>query len=182
MGSHNYQFSPTAFNELKLQYSYTRAGFFTNDPFGPEINIEGFGFFGRDIFLPSENIERHYDIYDNFSKIFGDHTLKFGGSMFFNRLTTTSETFFGGRFNFGAAIPLGTIIALNPALGPAVLTQLSGAPAGQPAAESGGADQLAAGVQSEPADRLPAGIRRRLGRIVDEPLRPIRPGRLEAEA
>jgi Carboxypeptidase regulatory-like domain/TonB dependent receptor-like, beta-barrel len=116
VGSHNYQFSPTAFNELKLQYSYTRAGFFTNDPFGPEINIEGSGNFGRDIFLPSENIERHYDIYDNFSKIFGDHTLKFGGSMFFNRLTTTSETFFGGRFNFGQALPIS--ILLSPAAAP----------------------------------------------------------------
>jgi carboxypeptidase family protein len=110
VGSHNYQFSPTAFNELKLQYSYTRAGFFTNDPFGPEINIEGFGNFGRDIFLPSENIERHYDIYDNFSKIFGNHTLKFGGSMFFNRVTTTSETFFGGRFNFGQALPIALLL------------------------------------------------------------------------
>ncbi|HEU0178111.1 MAG TPA: TonB-dependent receptor, partial [Blastocatellia bacterium] len=125
VASHNYQLSPTAFNELKLQYSYTRGGYFTNDPFGPEINIEGFGNFGRDIFLPSETIERHYDVYDNFSKIFGDHTLKFGGSMFFSRITTTSETFFGGRFNFGAAIPLGNIIALNPTLGPTVLTQLT---------------------------------------------------------
>ncbi|HEX5081439.1 MAG TPA: TonB-dependent receptor, partial [Blastocatellia bacterium] len=125
VASQNYQFSPTAFNELKLQYSYTRGGYFTNDPFGPEINIEGFGNFGRDIFLPSETIERHYDIYDNFSKIFGDHTLKFGGSIFFNRVTSTSETFMGGRFNFGAAIPLGNIIALNPVLGPAVLTQLT---------------------------------------------------------
>ncbi|HEX2488168.1 MAG TPA: carboxypeptidase regulatory-like domain-containing protein, partial [Blastocatellia bacterium] len=113
VGSHNYQFSPTAFNELKLQYSYTRAGFFTNDPFGPEINIEGFGNFGRDIFLPSENIERHYDIYDNFSKIVGNHTLKFGGSMFFNRVTTTSETFFGGRFNFGNALPIALLLGAN---------------------------------------------------------------------
>jgi len=110
VASHNYQLSPTAFNELKLQYSYTRGGYFTNDPFGPEINIEGFGNFGRDIFLPSETIERHYDVYDNFSKIFGDHTLKFGGSMFFSRITTTSETFFGGRFNFGAAIPLANLL------------------------------------------------------------------------
>jgi hypothetical protein len=125
LASYNYQLSPTAFNELKLQYSYTRGGYFPNDPFGPEINIQGFGNFGRDIFLPSETIERHYDIYDNFSKIFGNHTLKFGGSIFFNRVTTTSETFFGGRFNFGAAIPLSNIIALNPALGPAVLTQLT---------------------------------------------------------
>jgi outer membrane receptor protein involved in Fe transport len=125
VASHNYQLNSTAFNELKLQYSYTRNGFFPNDPFGPEINIQGFGNFGRDIFLPAETIERHYDIYDNFSKIFGDHTLKFGGSIFFNRLTSTNETFFGGRFNFGAAIPLRNIIALNPALGPSVLTQLT---------------------------------------------------------
>lgn len=125
VASHNFQFSSTAFNELKLQYSYTRGGFFTNDPFGPEINIEGFGFFGRDIFLPSETIERHYDVYDNFSKVVGGHTLKFGGSMFIHRITTTSETYFGGRFNFGAAIPLSNIIALDPRLGPAVLQQLT---------------------------------------------------------
>lgn len=106
VASHNYQFNATALNELKAQYSYTRTGFFTNDPFGPEINIEGFGFFGRDIFLPSETIERHYDIYDNFTKIAGNHTWKFGGSAFFHRITSTSETFFGGRFSFAPAIPL----------------------------------------------------------------------------
>jgi carboxypeptidase family protein len=125
VASHNYQFGPTAYNELKLQYSYTRGGFFPNDPFGPEINIQGYGNFGRDIFLPSETIERHYDVYDNVSKIFGNHTIKFGGSMFFDRVTSTSETYLGGRFNFGAAIPLGNIIAANPALGPTVLTQLT---------------------------------------------------------
>jgi hypothetical protein len=125
VASHNYQFTPTALNELKAQYSYTRTGFFTNDTLGPEINIEGFGFFGRDIFLPSETIERHYDLYDNFTKIAGNHTLKMGGSAFFHRITTNSETFFGGRFNFGAAIPLANIIALNPALGTPVLTGLT---------------------------------------------------------
>src|SRR5262245_33173628 len=123
VASHNYQFSPTAYNELKLQYSYTRLGYFPNDPFGPEINIQGYGNFGRDIFLPSETIERHYDVYDNVSKIFGNHTLKFGGSIFFDRVTTTSETFFGGRFNFGAAIPLGSIIANS--AGATTLTQLT---------------------------------------------------------
>jgi hypothetical protein len=125
VASHNYQFSSTAFNELKLQYSYSRAGFFPNDRIGPEINIQGFGNFGRDIFLPSEIIERHYDIYDNVSKIFGNHTLKFGGSIFFNRLTSTSETYLGGRFTFGQAIPLGNIIALSPNLGQPVLDQLT---------------------------------------------------------
>ncbi|MGE0103544.1 MAG: carboxypeptidase regulatory-like domain-containing protein [Blastocatellales bacterium] len=125
VASHNYQFSPTSLNELKLQYSYTRNGFFPNDPNGPEINIEGFGNFGRDIFLPSQTFERHYDIYDNFTKILGSHTFKFGASLFFHDITTNSETFFGGRFNFGAAIPLSNVIALNPALGPTVLQQLT---------------------------------------------------------
>jgi len=125
VGSHNYQFNATTFNELKLQYSYTRSAFIPNDPNGPELNIGGFGNFGRDIFLPSETIERHYDVYDNFTKIAGNHTLKFGGSAFFHRITSTSETFFGGRFNFDAAIPLSNVIALNPALGPAVLTAVT---------------------------------------------------------
>jgi hypothetical protein len=123
--SHNYQVSPSALNELKLQFSNTRTTFTTNDPFGPEINIEGFGFFGRDIFLPSQTIERHYDVYDNFSKIVGNHSFKFGGSLFFHDVSSDSQTFFGGRFNFGAAIPLSNIIALNPQLGAPVLTGLT---------------------------------------------------------
>ncbi len=124
IASHNYQFSSTSFNELKLQYSYTRTGFFPNDSIGPEFNIEGFGNFGRDIFLPSETFERHYDVYDNFTQIIGNHTLKFGGSLFFHNVVTISETFFGGRFNFGAAIPLSSVLALTPGVGPTVVGQI----------------------------------------------------------
>jgi Carboxypeptidase regulatory-like domain len=114
LASHNYQINPTAFNELKLQVSYTRAAFLPNDAIGPELNIEGFGAFGRQIFLPSRNIERHFDIYDNVSKIFGDHSFKFGGSAFIHRLTSDNETFMGGRFNFGAAIPLANLLGTTP--------------------------------------------------------------------
>src|SRR5262249_31524679 len=115
LASHNYQFSGTAFNDLKLQVSYTRSAFLPNDAIGPELNIEGFGSFGRQIFLPSRNIERHYDIYDNVSKIFGSHSFKFGGSAFIHRLTSDNETFFGGRFNFGAAIPVASLLGATPA-------------------------------------------------------------------
>jgi hypothetical protein len=113
LASHNYQINPTAFNELKLQVSYTRSAFLPNDAIGPELNIEGFGAFGRQIFLPSRNIERHFDIYDNVTKIFGNHSFKFGGSAFIHRLTSDNETFFGGRFNFGAAIPLANLLGAN---------------------------------------------------------------------
>jgi hypothetical protein len=115
VASHNYQFNNSTLNELKLQLSYTRTGFLPNDTIGPEFNIEGFGAFGRQIFLPSKNIERHYDIYENLTKIVGAHSLKFGGSAFIHRLTSDNETFFGGRFNFGAAIPVSNLLGATAA-------------------------------------------------------------------
>lgn len=120
-----HQFSSDTVNEFKFQFSYIRAGVFPNDPNGPEFNIEGFGNFGRDIFLPSETIERHYDIVDNVTRTSGNHTYKFGGNLQNWKIGTNSETFVGGRFNFTPQIPLSSIIALNPALGPAVLTSLT---------------------------------------------------------
>ncbi len=123
--SENHIFSPTIVNELKLQYSYLRFGVIPNDQTGPEINIEGFGNFGRDIFLPSKTYERHYDIVDNVSVVKGNHTFKFGGSFLATTVDAFNETFVGGRFNFGANLPLGNIIAANPLLGPGVLTSLT---------------------------------------------------------
>lgn len=121
-----HQFNPNMVNEFKFQLSYIRQGVFPNDPNGPEFNIEGFGNFGRDIFLPSETIERHYDFVDNVTRISGNHSFKFGGNLYAWKIGTNSETFVGGRFNFTPQIPLSSIIALNPALGPAFLTTLTG--------------------------------------------------------
>ncbi|HEV2912941.1 MAG TPA: TonB-dependent receptor [Pyrinomonadaceae bacterium] len=121
--SENHQFSSTTVNELKLQYSYLNFKVLPNDTVGPEFNIEGFGFFGRDIFLPSSTIQRQYDVLDNLSYVRSNHTLKFGGSFFATDVSTANETFFGGRFNFGAAIPLSNIIV--GAAGPATLAALT---------------------------------------------------------
>ncbi|HVF90665.1 MAG TPA: carboxypeptidase regulatory-like domain-containing protein [Blastocatellia bacterium] len=130
--SETHFFSPTSINDLKLQYSYLKFNVIPNDPLGPEINIEGFGNFGRDIFLPSRSIERRYEIADNLSLVRGSHTLKLGGQWQAIDNSTNSETFFGGRFNFGAAIPLANIVA---GAGVPVLTALNGflrSPAGAP--------------------------------------------------
>ena len=123
--SETHFFSPTTINELKAQYSYLNSDYIPNDPIGPELNIEGFGNFGRDIFLPSEAIERRYEISDNLGLVKGNHTFKVGGQYQAIDNSTNSQTFFGGRFNFGNVLPLANIIALNPALGPVVLGQLN---------------------------------------------------------
>lgn len=108
--SENHQFSSSTVNELKAQYRYLDFAVIPNDAVGPEFNIEGFGFFGRDIFLPSGTIQRDYDIIDNVSHVRSAHTVKFGGSFTASDVSTNNETFFGGRFNFGAAIPLANLI------------------------------------------------------------------------
>jgi hypothetical protein len=136
--SENHQFSAGTVNELKGQWSYYNFKVIPNEKIGPEFNIEGFGFFNRDIFLPSRTIQREYDITDNLSHLRGAHTLKFGGSFLATDVSTGNETFFGGRFNFGAAIPLANIIpaatlpslqafltANNPALLPALTTPIN---------------------------------------------------------
>ncbi|HEX8852353.1 MAG TPA: hypothetical protein VF754_02640, partial [Pyrinomonadaceae bacterium] len=108
--SENHQFSNSTVNELKLQYRYLDFDVIPNDRIGPELNIEGFGFFGRDIFLPSATIQRDYDIIDNVSHVRGDHTIKFGGSFQASDVSSNNETFFGARFNFGPNIPLINIV------------------------------------------------------------------------
>jgi outer membrane receptor protein involved in Fe transport len=111
--SEYHRFSDTLFNEVKAQFTYLRFNVIPNDLVGPEINIEGFGFFGRDIFLPSATIERHYDVVDNVSLVVDTHTYKFGGSVSLFNVSTANETFFGGRFNFGTAIPLINLVPAN---------------------------------------------------------------------
>lgn len=110
LASENHQFSDSTVNELKLQYRYYDFDVLPNDAVGPEFNIEGFGFFGRDIFLPSATIQRDYDIIDNLSHVTGNHTLKFGGSFLASDVSSNNDTFFGGRFNFGPNIPLANLI------------------------------------------------------------------------
>ena len=123
--SETHFFSPRTINEVKAQYSYLDSDYIPNDLVGPEFNIEGFGNFGRDIFLPSEALERRYEVSDNVALVRGSHTLKVGGQFQAIDNSSNSQTFFGGRFNFGSVLPLSSIIALNPALGPAALTALN---------------------------------------------------------
>ncbi len=100
-GGWTHLFSSGMSNELRLQINYNELTVTTTDPHGPELNVAGFGFFNRDIFLPSFNIDRRYEIVDNFSVVSGNHRFKFGGSFLLRDGFFDSKTFFGGRFGFG---------------------------------------------------------------------------------
>lgn len=101
IGSWTHVFGSNATNELRIQGNYNTLFVESNDPNGPELNVAGFGFFNRDIFLPSFNFDRRYSISDDFTLDRGNHRMKFGGSFLLRDGFFDSKTFFGGRFGFG---------------------------------------------------------------------------------
>lgn len=96
--------------ETRLMFNYNRLHVQPTDPIGPEQNVTGYGLFGRDIFLPFSSYERHYQAMQNWSYSGGKHNAKFGFDLNPVRATVISETFFSGRFSFGEAVPLGSVL------------------------------------------------------------------------
>ena len=115
-------------NELRLQFNYNELFVTSTDPNGPELNVNGFGFFNRDIFLPSFNIDRRYEAVDNLSVVSGDHRMKFGASILMRDGFFDSKTFFGGRFGF-SVLP-GSFV--SPQLATTTINQLQGLDLGLP--------------------------------------------------
>ena len=99
-GSWFHQFSPSSTNELRIQWNWYQFNITTNDPGGPGLDVQGYGFFGRGIFLPSLSTIRRYEFADNFSLIRGHHSMRMGFYELLRGNNTTSDTFFPGRFEF----------------------------------------------------------------------------------
>ena len=112
--------SPRLINEALVQFNYNDPLVATNDPFGPALEIAGYGFFNRDRFLPSETIARREDLSDAITWIKGNHILKAGAEVLIRDSHSDSKTFFSGRFTFGT-LPATFV---NPALASTTITAL----------------------------------------------------------
>lgn len=115
--------SPAWIVETRLMFNFHHIAVRTVDPYGPELNVSGFGFFGREIFLPSRTDERHYQVMQNWNRHGSAHDTKFGFDINPVRDLANTETFFSGRFNFGEAVPLQSVI--GGAAGAAAVGQIS---------------------------------------------------------
>src|ERR1700739_3778604 len=103
MAAWYHQFSATAQNGLRLQFSYTSFDVIPNVPGEVGLQMPGFvNSLGTSIFIPNYTIERRYEIGDNFTLIRGSHTMKFGVDELLRGNHTESHTFFPGRFVFGS--------------------------------------------------------------------------------
>jgi hypothetical protein len=97
-------------SETRAQFAHYTLDVGTIDPYGPSIDITGFGLFGRDIFLPAKIIERHFQFTEVLSYASGPHDVRFGFDYNPVRDNVRSETFFSGRFSFGEVVPLGQLL------------------------------------------------------------------------
>ena len=108
--------NPRWVSETRVGLGYHDFGVYPTDTFGPAIDI-GAITFGRDFILPVRNVERVFQVRQNFMRVSGRQTLKFGADINPIRDSARAETFFSGRFVFGEAIPLGNIIDSATGLG-----------------------------------------------------------------
>lgn len=128
VGNWTHLFSSNTINEIRFQANYNKLVVVSTDPNGPELNVTGFGFFNRDIFLPAFNTDRRYELADNLSVLRGNHRMKFGGSVLLRAGSFDDQTFFSGRFGF-SVLP-GSFI--SPQLATTTINQLQGLDNGLP--------------------------------------------------
>src|SRR6202140_2321849 len=97
------QINPNTQNEFRAQWDYNSFNVIPNVPAQVGLQIPGFiNNLGSNIFLPNLTILRRYEFADNFTKILGNHTLKFGAYELLRGNHTESHTFMPGRFVFGS--------------------------------------------------------------------------------
>jgi hypothetical protein len=112
--------SSQAINEFQVQYNYDNYLVSSVEKFGPEINVNGFGYFNGDALLPSRILWRRQQITDKLSLSRGSHQFKIGGDFLIRKNFVEAHVFFPGRFNFGP-LPGGLI---NPALSSTSITSV----------------------------------------------------------
>jgi len=95
-----HRFSSNSSNEARAQWNWYQFNVNTKDPGGPGLDVQGYGFFGRGIFLPSHTTARRYELADNVTLLRGRHSLRMGFYELIRGNKTLSDTFFAGRFEF----------------------------------------------------------------------------------
>ncbi len=89
-------------NELRFQFGRRDTTFKSQVGDAVAYNISGTAFIGRELFSPVDRTETRYQFVENFTHVWGAHTLKFGGDV--STISIPSALFelnFAGLFNFG---------------------------------------------------------------------------------
>ncbi|HEX8737707.1 MAG TPA: TonB-dependent receptor, partial [Pyrinomonadaceae bacterium] len=89
-------------NEFRFQYGKRQTSFRSQNNEAVAFNISGTAFIGRELFSPVDRTENRIQFADNLTRVYGDHTFKFGGDVnWINIPSALFELNFAGLFNFG---------------------------------------------------------------------------------
>ncbi len=109
--------TPTYYNEFRFQYSRDREPGLSNSD-APETSVtanagginDGTFSFGRNSFSPRETTINRYQFIDNQTFIAGNHTVKYGADLLFDRIFNFFPGLFSGSYTFPsyAALAAGT--------------------------------------------------------------------------
>ncbi|MDQ3087810.1 MAG: TonB-dependent receptor, partial [Acidobacteriota bacterium] len=99
--------SPKYFNEFRFQYSRDKEPGLANSN-DPEVAVtanagginDGTFLFGRNNFSPRETTINRYQFIDNQTYITGNHTIKYGADLLFDRIFNFFPGLFGGAYTF----------------------------------------------------------------------------------
>ncbi len=135
-----HEFSATTVNELRGQYIDYKFNVIPIDPGGPQLEVNGFGVFNRNVSLPSLAHGKRYEFADNLTLLRGRHHLKAGVYLLLRGTDSDSHIFFPGRFFFGdlpgalvsPCLSAPTSCGLPANIAPATLNALQSAALGLP--------------------------------------------------
>src|SRR5262245_49274160 len=113
-----------ASNEFRFQSVRNTYKADTVDPFGPRINVDGIGNFGRDFFSRADRTQMRVKFLDNVSLMRGNHNFKVGDDYSRYSFDTVVAVFLGGNIDF-AALPIPVVAVLGPATSAALATALA---------------------------------------------------------
>jgi hypothetical protein len=102
--------SPHLISETRAAFGFDNFNVSPVDPNGPQIDIAGYGSFNRPVFLPSKNIERHFQLDEILGWTHGAHHVKWGAQINPVRDAVVADLPQDGLFNFGADVPLGAVL------------------------------------------------------------------------
>ncbi len=109
--------SATYFNEFRFQYSRDREPGLANSN-DPEVAVtanagginDGTFNFGRNNFSPRETTINRYQFIDNQTYIAGNHTIKYGADLLFDRIFNFFPGLFGGSYTFTSYTNLANLV------------------------------------------------------------------------
>jgi Carboxypeptidase regulatory-like domain/TonB dependent receptor len=94
--------SSRTLNEARFQYTNSRLDAPVNDEVGPAVNIAGVASFGTATFSPLGRDINLFEAVDNVSTQRGDHSLKFGGGVLYNRVNILFPGAVQGVYSFSS--------------------------------------------------------------------------------